>query len=397
LQGWLDGPTEAKLVMAAMVPVRAAEQRRLLEVEPGIGTEQRRLRARLRGLVLAFLTSHEMDVLEISAAGTTSLATSMAGSWERLLLSHQAMPSAVALEQARRRRTGESMTEHKQRERGTATAPVWPNVLELRLDLHRRPPSLDVIARHSHLAALIMVRQQCPSPKAVERGTRETTSAPATAEGEGGGQAIESVAVEGMRGDKKGGSAGGGAKAFMSAPEPFVVRRTTPIVEAPPVAARDLAAMRATLPKPTSVPMSKRTSPPPPLPHLQCAAPCPPTHPGPLVAPQQRAVSLGCQVGWFCPPPRGRGVLAGLRYFLYLVVMYGIPAYIFTVWAWFLYTQWVEEIVTQERATAVRQAAAAARERPTIDDVIRSLPAMGGIKVARMDWRTAEWPVDADD
>ena len=400
LQGWLDGPTKAKLVMAAMVPVRAAEQRRLLEVEPGIGTQQRRLRARLRALVLAFLTSHEMDTLETAAALMTSLTTSMAGSWERLLLSHQAMPPAVVLEQARRHRAGEGVAEHKQHEGATATAPVlWPNVLELRLDLHRRPPSLDVIARHSHLAALIMVRQQFPSHKVVEatgRGTRESKSASATAQGKGGGQAIGSVADEGMRGDKKGGSAGGGAKAFTSAPEPFVVWRTTPIVEALPVAARDVAAMRATLPKPTSVPMSTRTSPPPPLPHLQCAAPCPPTHPGPLVAPQQRAVPPGRQVGWIRPPPRGRGVLAGLRYLLYLVAMYGIPAFVFTVWAWYLYTQWVEEIVAQERATAARLAAAARAETPTIDDVIRSLPAMGGIKVARMDWCTAKWPVDED-
>jgi hypothetical protein len=76
--------------------------------------------------------------------------------------------------------------------------------------------------------------------------------------------------------------------------------------------------------------------------------------------------------------------------------MYGIPAFVFTVWAWYLYTQWVEEIVAQERATAARLAAAARAETPTIDDVIRSLPAMGGIKVARMDWCTAKWPVDED-
>lgn len=390
LQGWLDGPTEAKLIMVAMVPIRAAEQRRLLEVEPGIGTEQRRLRA----LVLAFLTNHEMDTLETAAAGTTSLMTSMAGPWERLLLSYQAMPPAVALEQARRRRAGEGVAEHKQHEGGTATAPVlWPNVLELRLDLHRRPPSLDVIARHSHLAALIMIRQQFPSLNAVERGTRETKPAQATA---GGSQAIGSVADEGMRGDNKGRGVGEGAKAFTSVPEPFVAPRTTPVVEAPPVAARDVAAPHAPPPKPSSVPTSTQTSPPPPLPHLQCAASCPPMRPGPFVAPQQRAVPPCRQVGWIRPPPRGQGLLAGLRYLLYLVAMYGIPAYVFTVWAWYLYTQWVEEIVAQERAMAARQAAAARAETPTIDDGIRSLPAMGGIKVARINWRTAEWPVDED-
>jgi len=85
-----------------------------------------------------------------------------------------------------------------------------------------------------------------------------------------------------------------------------------------------------------------------------------------------------------------------LRYLLYLVAMYGIPAYIFTVWAWYLYTQWVAEIVAHERAMAASNAAAARAETPTIDDVIRSLPAMGGIKVARMDWRTAEWPADQE-
>jgi len=332
LQGWLDGPTEAKLAMAAMVPVRAAEQRRLLEVEPGIGTEERGLRVRLRALVLAFMTSREMDTLETAAAGTTSLTTSIAGPWERLLLSRQAIPAAVAQEHARCRRAVEGVAEHTERERGAAAAPVlWPNVLEFRLDLHHRPPSLDVIARHSHLAALMMVRRQFPSRKAVEgtgRGTRETKPAPAAAEGIGGGQAIGSVADEGIRGDKKGGRAGGGAKAVIRAPVPVTTPHTTPIVESPPVAARDVAAVRAPLPKPLSVPTptGTHTSPPLPLPNLRCAAPRPPMRPGSLVAPQQRAVGPRRQVGWIRPSPRGRGVVAGVRYLLFLVAMYGIPA-----------------------------------------------------------------------
>ena len=84
--------------------------------------------------------------------------------------------------------------------------------------------------------------------------------------------------------------------------------------------------------------------------------------PGSLAAPQQRAVGSRRQVGWIRPPPHGRGALAGLRYLFYLVAMYGIPAYVFTVWAWYLYTQWVEEIVAHEWATAAPKATAARAE-----------------------------------
>jgi hypothetical protein len=171
LHRWLDGPTEAKLAMAAMLPMRAAEQRRLLEVEPGIGMEQRRLRARLRALVLAFLTNREMITLETAAAGAMSPFTGIAGQWKHILFSHQAVSVAVALEQARRRHNGTVVAERKERKKGTTTTHMlWPNVLELRLDLHRQPPSFDVIIRHSHLAAVIMAQRQCP-PKAPKKET----------------------------------------------------------------------------------------------------------------------------------------------------------------------------------------------------------------------------------
>lgn len=381
LNCWLDGATEAKLAMAAMVPIRVAATRSLLEIEPGIGMEERRMRARLRSLVLAFLTDHEMIILETAVAGVMSHFTGIADQRKLFLFSRQAVPLAVALEQARRR--GAGVTEHKERKKGNSrTQVLWPNVLELRLDLHHRPPSVDVITRHSHLAAVIMAQHQCHAPKkkTTNTSTRAETQTGAEAGPQYVKQLVESEVNEGIRSHlrsrREGGRVEGGVHVL------FTPASLPSIVEYLGVTARNIA--QTSLPTLLSARMPIRTqellaSAPP---DFQSAVPCPPAHLGA----QQRVVRSHPPVGWTPSLTFRRALRAGLLYSLSLVAKYGIPAYVFTIWAWHVYMRWIKDIVANDRAMTSLNPTPPREEAPTIDDIINNLPDIDSIRVTSMDY-----------
>ncbi len=145
LEAFLDAASRGKMATVALGALRFAEQRQMLDLEPGLETEMRRGRARARALVPTYLSAQDMAALAaVVERGAAEHVIRKTSKGAEALLWHPAMRVAMARERAVRRQrkaqTEEAGVLAKAATQGETSSTTWPNLMEVRLDLFAPPP-----------------------------------------------------------------------------------------------------------------------------------------------------------------------------------------------------------------------------------------------------------------
>ncbi|EWM26486.1 hypothetical protein Naga_100045g9 [Nannochloropsis gaditana] len=341
LRDWLDRSTRDKLAKVVSASVKLLEERRLLEVEPVLTTNERMLRRRVRARTLRFLTEQDLNALEMAVVEAREILPMESERWKRLLLSCQTLPSAVAQECVRRRcgrRTG------VWKGMGGGASTPWPEALEIRMELHGRPPPRQALACHVRLRARLLLLQYSSQENKMIKSVATDIIGP-------------DKGLRNQRDDVRKNSAIGSVKldTGVSSGAIYITSKVHHVPES------STALGYASLPHLLHRHGTASSSPP---------------------GSRHRTLSPSLLSHWSRRARRKTRLLLAL----YIIGAYGIPAYVFCVWIWHLCMQWTNVIQVDERDAVLIERGKGSKA-PTLDDVLHSLPEVATKVSKTMGWR----------